>query len=43
MGGSQDKNGNVDSSKLINIIKGEFNMTIDIERLINEIDQDKSG
>ena len=38
MGGSMDKTGNVDSAKLINIVKGEFKMTIDIERLINEID-----
>ena len=43
MGGDLDKNGHVDSDKLIKTIKEEFCMTIDIERLINEIDTDKSG
>lgn len=43
MGGGIDKQGNVDSVKLIQIVKEEFNMTIDIERLLNEIDTDKSG
>ena len=43
MGGELNKQGCVDSSKLIQIVKEEFQMTIDIERLINEIDTDKSG
>lgn len=43
MGGGIDKQGNVDSVKLIQIVKEEFNMTIDIERLLSEIDTDKSG
>ncbi|EAS05296.1 dynein 18 kDa light chain (macronuclear) [Tetrahymena thermophila SB210] len=43
MGGSVDKSGNVDTAKLIQIVRDEFNMTIDIERLIHEIDHDKSG
>lgn len=34
MGGQQDRGGYVDSQKLIDIIKKEFEMTIDIERLI---------
>ncbi|KAM3130484.1 hypothetical protein pb186bvf_017393 [Paramecium bursaria] len=43
MGGSPDKSGTVDATKLIQIIKSDFTMTIDIERLINEMDRDKSG
>ncbi|EGR33335.1 hypothetical protein IMG5_055800 [Ichthyophthirius multifiliis] len=43
MGGYTDKSGNVDTAKLIQIVRDEFNMTIDIERLIHEIDHDKSG
>jgi centrin-2 len=43
MGGQADKEGSVDANQLINIIKNEFEMTIDIENLINEIDKDKSG
>jgi len=43
MGGDEDRGGNVDADKLINVIKNEFNMTIDIERLIQEIDSDGSG
>ncbi|CAD8095691.1 unnamed protein product [Paramecium sonneborni] len=43
MGGNADKSGTVDATKLIQIIKSDFKMTIDIERLINEMDRDKSG
>jgi len=43
MGGNTDKTGYVDASRLINIIKDEFKMTIDIERMISEIDEDKSS
>ena len=43
MGGDPDKGGHVESNKLIQIIRDEFQMTIDIERLIMEIDTDKSG
>ncbi|CDW75393.1 UNKNOWN [Stylonychia lemnae] len=43
MGGDQDRGGYVDAQKLISIIKDDFEMTIDIEKLIDEIDEDKSG
>ena len=43
MGGNPDMSGKVDADKLIEVIKEEFGMTIDIERLIKEIDQDGSG
>ena len=43
MGGDQDRGGYVDATKLINIIKNDFEMTIDIEKLIQEIDEDGSG
>ena len=33
----------IDTEKLITIIKNEFEMTIDIENLIDEIDADHSG
>ena len=43
MGGEPDGGGCVDAKKLIATIKEEFQMTIDIERLIEEIDEDGSG
>ena len=43
MGGKADGSGIVDASKLIDIIKNQFEMTIDIEKLIAEIDEDGSG
>ena len=42
-GGSPDKTGHVMKSKLIQIIKHDFGLAIDIEALINEIDADGSG
>ena len=43
MGGEPDGEGCVDAQKLIATIKQEFQMTIDIEALIEEIDEDGSG
>jgi Ca2+-binding EF-hand superfamily protein len=43
MGGNTDGTGSVETSKLVDIIKKEFELTIDIESLINEIDKDGSG
>ena len=43
MGGNEDSSGNVDADKLIDIIKNEFGLTIDIEGLIKQIDEDGSG
>lgn len=43
MGGEPDGGGCVDADKLIKTIKEEFEMTIDIEKLIEEIDEDGSG
>ena len=43
LGGQTDKDGAIDASRLIDIIKHEFEMTIDIEKLIQEIDDDGSG
>lgn len=43
MGGDQDGGGCVDAEKLIRTIKEEFEMTIDIEALIAEVDEDGSG
>ena len=43
MGGEPDGGGCVDAAKLIATIKDEFEMTIDIEALIEEIDEDGSG
>lgn len=42
MGGNQDKSGELVAEKLISIIK-EFKMTIDIEKLIRDVDVDDSG
>ena len=43
MGGEQDGSGNINASLLIDIVKNQFQMTIDIESLIKEIDEDGSG
>ena len=43
MGGDPDGGGCVDADKLIETIKKEFEMTIDIEALIQEVDEDGSG
>ena len=43
MGGDPDGGGCVDADKLIETIKKEFEMTIDIEKLIAEVDEDGSG
>ena len=43
MGGEENGDGSVDADKLVKIIKHDFQMTIDIEKLIEEIDEDGSG
>ena len=42
-GGNEDGGGNIDADKLIDIIKKQFEMTIDIEGQIKMIDEDGSG
>ena len=42
LGGNADKTGNVSADKLRSIIK-DFGLTIDIDRLIKEVDTDHSG
>mmetsp|Transcript_5876 Transcript_5876/g.10458 ORF Transcript_5876/g.10458 Transcript_5876/m.10458 type:complete len:100 (-) Transcript_5876:324-623(-) len=43
MGGNPDKSGCVKADELVRIIRIKFEMTIDIERLIDEVDTDHSG
>lgn len=43
MGGQPDGDGFISSEKLITTIKKDFQMTIDIENLIEKIDADGSG
>ncbi len=43
MGGQPDGEGSIDADKLIATIKEEFQMTINIEELINAVDEDGSG
>ena len=43
LGGESNKEGSIDAAELIRIIKHEFEMTIDIEKLIEDIDEDGSG
>lgn len=40
MGGNTDKTGSIDTEKLISVVRHQFEMTIDIERLIEELDED---
>ena len=42
LGGNADKTGEISTEKLRSIIK-DFGLTIDIERLIREVDTDHSG
>lgn len=41
--GKDDKDGHVNAEELIRIVKKEFEMSIDIEKLIQEVDEDQSG
>ena len=43
MGGEANGEGYINAERLIRIIKEEFEMTIDIEKLIRDIDEDGSG
>ena len=43
LGGGSNGDGAVEAERLIQIIKKEFEMTIDIEGLIAEVDEDNSG
>lgn len=43
LGGEEDTSGHVNADELIRIIKKEFELTIDIEGLIKEVDADGSG
>ena len=43
MGGEPDGSGSIDANMLIRTIKSDFMMTIDIESLIMQIDEDGSG
>ena len=43
MGGEPNGEGSVNANLLIKIIRDEFEMTIDIEKLIREVDEDDSG
>ena len=43
MGGCPDGEGSIDANLLIKVIKGEFELTIDIEKIIKDLDADKSG
>ena len=42
MGGNPDKSGVINTDRLIKVIRDQFEMTIDIERLIESIDEDNS-
>eukprot|EP01138_Halocafeteria_seosinensis_P009262 gb/GECG01009465.1/.p1 GENE.gb/GECG01009465.1/~~gb/GECG01009465.1/.p1 ORF type:complete len:149 (+),score=34.71 gb/GECG01009465.1/:1-447(+) len=42
-GGNADKTGHVKRETLVKIIKEDFGLTIDIEKLIDDIDEDGSG
>ena len=43
MGGQPDGEGSIDADMLIDTIKNKFEMTINIEELIQAIDEDGSG
>ena len=43
LGGNEDRSGHINAQQLVDIIKNQFEMTIDIEGLIAEVDEDHSG
>lgn len=43
LGGNPDKTGEIDTRRLKDIIKSQFEMTIDIDNLIKDVDEDDSG
>ena len=43
MGGKEDGGGNIDADKLIGIIKDDLQMTINIEEMVKDVDEDESG
>ncbi len=43
MGGNENGQGTIDSTILIQVLKRDFEMTVDIEKLLKELDRDGSG
>ena len=43
IGGPSDKSGHIDGDVLVKIIKEEFDLPIDIEQLIREVDDSGNG
>ena len=43
MGGDEDGEGKIDTKMLIQVLKRDFEMTIDIEKLVRDLDKDGSG
>jgi len=43
LGGEADKSGLLDVDKLIKIVKDDFAMTIDIAKLVKELDTNQDG
>eukprot|EP00921_Rhytidocystis_pertsovi_P009685 GHVQ01015618.1.p1 GENE.GHVQ01015618.1~~GHVQ01015618.1.p1 ORF type:complete len:149 (-),score=21.48 GHVQ01015618.1:561-1007(-) len=43
LGGNADKTGLLDTGKLVKIVKEDFGMTIDIQRLCTELDLNQDG
>lgn len=43
IGGPADKSGHIDGDVLVRIIKKEFQLPIDIEQLIKEVDDSGNG
>lgn len=43
IGGPYDKSGHIDGDVLVRIIKNEFDLPIDIEQLIREVDDSGNG
>ena len=43
MGGPADKSGHIDGQVLVDIIQGEFQLSIDMEELIRSVDDSGNG
>lgn len=43
LGGNPDKGGSVDNRLLVKVVKDDFGMTINLDRLIEDLDVDRDG
>lgn len=43
LGGNEDKSGSIDQGMFVKVVKNDFGMTINLNRLIEDLDVDRDG